>query len=270
MATQKSKPFVIATEGQTIDGRHISREWITQMAANYKPTVYTVVNLEHFLSMHPDSAFSAYGKVVGLSTRETEIFGQKRLQLLATVEASDAAVSMQREGKKCYASIEVVPNFTGLGQAYLTGLALTDMPASLGTEPMRFSAFSDGKTENVFAFPGETEFSFDATPCHDAALPAPSGGGQLFEKVKELLGLREKTDEGRLASLDQAILHIALSQKDLLDRQTKLDAAHVAVESKVKDVAAHFSEMEQKLSAIPATLPRPAASGGNGSLKTDC
>ncbi len=82
-----SKPFVIATEGATIDGRNISRDALLQMAKNYDPKVYTAVaNLEHFLSYAPDSLFSAYGKVVSLSTQETDILGDKKLQLLAVVE----------------------------------------------------------------------------------------------------------------------------------------------------------------------------------------
>jgi hypothetical protein len=272
MATQKSKPFVVATEGQTVDGRHISREWIEQMAKNYKPDVYTaVVNLEHFLSMHPESSFSAYGKVTALSTREAEIFGQKRLQLTAVVEASDAAVAMQREGKKCFASIEVIPNFTGLNQAYLTGLALTDTPASLGTEAMRFSAFSTGKPENVFAFPAEIEFAFDVPAL---ASPAPSGGGQLFDKVRELLGIKGKTDEARFADQGHAIEAIALSQKKLLASQAEFSEKQAAFDAetmkKITELGAELAELKTALARTPATPNRPAAPGGNGVIKTDC
>ena len=135
----QSKPFVVATEGPTIDGRNISKKWIADMAANYDPATYTaVVSLEHILSLSPDSLFSSYGKVVELATKEAEILGQKRLQLTAVVDAADEAVKMQKEGKKCFSSIEVRPNFLGAGRAYLTGLALTDTPASVGTESMRF------------------------------------------------------------------------------------------------------------------------------------
>ena len=46
MPKKISKPFVIATEGATVDGRNISRDWLTQMASNYDPKVYTAVEMK--------------------------------------------------------------------------------------------------------------------------------------------------------------------------------------------------------------------------------
>ena len=41
-----TKPFAIATEGPTVDGRVISRQQIEDMARHYDPAAYTaVVNL---------------------------------------------------------------------------------------------------------------------------------------------------------------------------------------------------------------------------------
>ena len=49
---------------------------------------------------------------------------------------------MNKKGQKIYPSIEFYRNFAGTGIAYQVGLGLTDTPASLGTEPIKFSAFS--------------------------------------------------------------------------------------------------------------------------------
>jgi hypothetical protein len=47
---------------------------------------------------------------------------------------------MNKAGQKLYTSIEISPNFAGTNKAYLVGLAVTDSPASLGTEMLAFAA----------------------------------------------------------------------------------------------------------------------------------
>lgn len=261
-----SKPFVIATEGPTIDGRNISRDWLTQMAANYDPKVYTAVaNLEHLLSLSPDSLFSAYGKVVKLTTQEAEIMGEKKLQLLATVEADDAVVAMQKAGKKLFASMEVVANFASKGFAYLTGLAFTDTPASLGTETMKFSAGKDG----VYSFDGALAIEFEDIK--------PTTGDGLFAKVMGYLTGKDKKDEDRFADAGKAIEALAESQRDLLGKfaaaQSELNATTeklAAAEAAAAKDRAAFTTLKATLDAEPADRARPAAAGGNGQQVTDC
>jgi hypothetical protein len=266
---RKSKPFVIATEGRTVDGRHVSREWITQMAANYDPAAYcAVVNLEHILALHPESDFSAYGRVVSLSTQEGKILGEKRLQLAAVVEVAEPAIAMQKDGKKCFASMEVIPNFVN-GQAYLTGLALTDTPACLGTEPMRFSAWNDeqGKTgENVYSFAGETELSFDEQKTQDESQnKATQEGEGVFAKIKALLagGPPRAADDARLADYARAIEALADSQKTTVERLG-------AFEKSAGELKAELAALKAALAATDAGEKTPAAPGGAGVLKTDC
>ncbi|MDR3300887.1 MAG: GPO family capsid scaffolding protein [Candidatus Accumulibacter sp.] len=265
----RTQPFTIATEGPTIDGRVLSRQQISDMAANYDPKVYTaVLNLEHLLSFAPDSLFSAYGKVEALSTKEANIMGEKRLQLLAVADVSEQAAKFQKEGKKAFASIEIMPNFTGKGISYLTGLALTDSPASVGTESMKFSAFNKGEK---FAFPGEVAFALEAPP-----KSTEDAGESLFEKIKALLS---KNDAGnRFADQFKAIetLADALSrtQADLAALTAQLKQHDSAIELRVKESAAltgKFTELEKALAAAPETGGgRPAATGGNGAAETDC
>lgn len=269
-----SKPFVIATEGATIDGRNISKEWIQQMAANYDPKVYVAVaNLEHFLSAAPDSLFSAYGKVVSLSTQEATIMGEKKLQLLAVVDASESVVSMQKSGKKLFSSMEVVANFVGKGVAYLTGLAFTDKPASLGTESMKFSAGKD----SVYSFDAPLDIEFEKE-----AAQQPPAGESLFNKVKELLGLKGKNDDARFTDIGQAVEAIAQSQKKLLDLYTGLpDLTKIPgeelrqqiadMEAAQKKTADEFATFKAQVEASPdGTAQRPPATGGNGHAATDC
>lgn len=272
-----SKPFVIATAGATIDGRVIKPEWINQMAANYDPKVYTAVaNLEHILSLAPDSTFSATGQVLSLSTREADILGEKKLQLMAVVKADDAVVAMQAAGKKAFASMEIVENFAGKGFTYLTGLAFTDKPASLGTETMRFSA----NKQSVFSFGGDGA----AIEWEDPA-PESKAGESLFAKIKDFLSGKDKKTEDRFADHAAAVEAIAGSQRDLLDKYAALQAdiakaadaaakANAAAEKTAADaakVAADFTALSAKLDKEAGAEHRPPARGGNGGTAlTDC
>ena len=267
-----SKPFAIATEGPTIDGRNIGRDWITQMAASYDPKVYTAVaNLEHYLSSLPDSVFGAYGKVISLSTRETEIMGEKKLQLMAVVDANDQLVALQKDGKKAFCSMEVLNNFIGKGIAYLSGLAFTDKPASIGTESMNFSlAAAQGER---YAFKDEIEIEFEA------ATTSPSAGETLFAKVMNLLGLGKKETDERFADQGKAIETIAQSQKDLLENFASIDQQiadlGASVNAATEAIAANakeFTALKEKLGSTDGDdKQRGTATGANGNtVKTDC
>lgn len=266
-----SKPFAIATEGPTIDGRNISRDWITQMAASYDPKVYTAVaNLEHYLSSLPDSVFGAYGKVVALSTRETEIMGEKKLQLMAIVDANDKLVALQKAGQKCFASMEVLNNFIGKGITYLSGLAFTNTPASIGTETMKFSAA--GAEGERYAFDQAVEIQFEAEET--------AAGETLFTKVKALLGLGDKKTDDRFADQAKAIEVIATSQKELLDQfaatsagpgDDQFAAELKALQEAQAKIAADFTALQTKLGQTDGDdKTRHPATGNNGTVKTDC
>lgn len=267
MPKKISKPFVIATEGATIDGRTISRDWLTQMAANYDPKVYTAVaNIEHLLSLAPDGMFSAQGRVISLATQEATILGEKKLQLTAVVEVDEAVAQMQAAGKKLFASIEVVANFVGKGIAYLTGLAFTDTPASLGTESMKFSA----KPEGIYSFAGEgIDIEWDEIEQHQ-----PGAGESLFSKVKALLTGKDKKDEDRFADTGKAIEAVAESQRDVLDNHASMQAQIkdladklAAAEAKADEDRAAFTALKNTLDQQEADHGRPPAAGGNGSGK---
>jgi hypothetical protein len=267
MPKKISKPFAIATEGPTVDGRNIQRAWLEQMAANYDPKAYTAVaNIEHLLSLAPDGMFSAQGRVLSLSTQEATILGEKKLQLFAVVEVDEAVAAMQAVGKKAFASMEITPNFANKGITYLTGLAFTDKPASLGTEPMRFSAGKD----NVYSFGGEgVVVEFEDTK--------DTTGQSLFTKVMGYLTGKDKKDEDRFADHGKAVEAIAASQRDLLDSFSliKNDTALSAKAAKdaadfAAKVAADLAAFQAKLDATPADEKRTAATGGNSKQLTDC
>ncbi len=267
-----SKPFVVATEGNTIDGRNISRDQIQQMAAHYDPKVYTAVaNLEHLLSYAPDSVFSSYGKVVSLTTQETELMGEKKLQLMAVVDASDSIVAMQKSGKKAFASIEIAANFLNKGIAYLSGLAFTDTPASIGTESMKFSANKDC----IYSFKNELSIEWAEE------LKQESAGESLFSKVKELLSFGKKDSDARFTDIGHAVEAVAVSQKDLLEKFSTVSDELKSANEKVAELTASAEKNRTAFSELSATVEklsgmqngqgkRPSATGRDGSVTTDC
>lgn len=272
-----TKPFAVATEGPTIDGRQITRQQIEDMAKNYNPEVYTaLVNLEHLIGWAPDSVFSAYGKVISLDTRETEVFGEKRLQLTAVANVSPSAVELQKKGQKAFASVEIMPNFTGKGFAYLTGLALTDSPASVKTEAMKFSSFSDRGQPEHYGFPAEITLEIASTEAAPDT-EKPSLGEQLYSKVKDLLGLAGKSTDARFADTAQAVTALAESQRDLLKRADALSTSVNEMASRLATIKAgwhareaEFARLTQMLAAQPGDPSRPPATGTKSTVQTDC
>lgn len=148
MAT-KSKFFRVALEGETAtDGRKIERSWLIDIGANYNRATYGArVNMEHVRGYSDAPPFNAYGDVLSAKAEEVtiELNGkpEKRMALFCEIEPTDALVALTGKKQKIYTSIEVAPNFAGTGKAGLVGLAVTDSPASLGTDILQFSAKAD-------------------------------------------------------------------------------------------------------------------------------
>ena len=69
--TLPAKWFCIGKSGNTIDGRIIEPQWLIDAATLYDPNEYTArINVEHFLSVVPNSDFQAYGDVLSLESVE--------------------------------------------------------------------------------------------------------------------------------------------------------------------------------------------------------
>ncbi|MFA0609479.1 GPO family capsid scaffolding protein [Vibrio sp. 10N.222.49.B4] len=132
---------IIATEGPTVDGRKITREWLTQMAESYSMEEYpALIWPEH-------RRFYGYGenwgKVVELKAEEKD----GKLRLFAKLEPNDYMLEANRKKQKLFTSIEPNPDYKGEGRCYLMGLAATDSPASTGTSLLQFSRKQGETTE---------------------------------------------------------------------------------------------------------------------------
>ncbi|MCP3287267.1 GPO family capsid scaffolding protein [Aeromonas hydrophila] len=120
----------IATEGKAVDGRDITRDWLTDMAETYDPTYYTaVIWPEH-------DRWSSYGTVQALKTEEVD----GKLKLFAILCPNRDLIYYNQNGQYQFCSIEPFENFADTGRTYLFGLGVTDEPASIGTTRLKFNS----------------------------------------------------------------------------------------------------------------------------------
>lgn len=262
------KFFRVATEGKTVDGREIKREWIEQIANTYSRAKYGArVWVEHQRSVWHDSPFSAQGDVLEVEAREVE---DGLLALFASIKPLESLVAMNRQGKKIYSSIEVEPNFQGKGEAYLMGLAVTDSPASTGCEALSFSAkllAKDGK--QVFSKFIETELEFsedepEAGPARDGVV------AKLLAKFKRLSG-RQETGERFAAEMTEAMQEAGNAMEALDGKVSKFGAEQQDLRKKLEEHLEAFAEFREKVEKTDSNPnKRPLNTGGAGYEKADC
>ncbi len=120
----------VAQSGETVDGRFIKPEWLTEMAETYDPNVYTAkLWIDHM-------RYSSYGSVRELKVEKDGDV----VELYAKISPSRSLLQMNQVWEEyLHFSIEPTEDFAKTGKCYLTGLAMTDKPASLGTDEMRFA-----------------------------------------------------------------------------------------------------------------------------------
>ena len=280
----KSKFFRVATEGATTDGRKIERKWIEQMAKNFNRATYAArVWLEHYRGTVPGGPFDALGDVTAVEARKVE---DGKLALFAQIEPLPALVELNKKKQKLYTSIEVHPEFADSGEAYLSGLAVTDSPASLGTEMLAFAAgasanpLADRKTDKAALFseavPLELEFE-DAAPAGESG--ALAAVVAMFSKTLEkITGTQPPADPKPVqhsAGVVDANVQAALTQattvmKAFAEQQAKDATALSDLTAKFNKLQEDFTETVKKLNYTPGGASRPEATGGSGAVMADC
>ena len=259
-----TKFFRVATSGPTIDGREITAEQINQMAAGYDPAKYGArVWLEHYRGTLPDSPFKALGNVLAVEARDVE--GGKR-GLFAQIEPLPELKAINKAGQKIYTSIEITMDFAKTGAAYLSGLAVTDSPASIGTEALKFTARDDNN--KLFSKAEETAIDLGDSAADDAETKGMLQS--LKEKFKKLAGrqsLGEKFASDVVNTLQDAGDAIeALGEQVQLYRQQNADLAQ-----QLKEHIEAFNAFKKQLDETDADpASRPPSTGGDGYEKADC
>lgn len=122
--------FTVATAGETVDGRVIEEQWLRDMAETYSVDFYqAVIDADHNLG------YGSFGEVEELR------IGEKvgRVALQAKINANPRLLEMNKNGQRLFFSIWPKENFSDTGKTYLYRLAITNNPASIGTDKMKFS-----------------------------------------------------------------------------------------------------------------------------------
>ncbi|SFB45502.1 Phage capsid scaffolding protein (GPO) serine peptidase [Pseudomonas sp. NFIX10] len=276
MKKYRSNWFRVAIEGATSDKRTIKRSWLEQAAKNFNPSTYGArIWLEHFRSLLPDSPFKAYGDVLAVKAEEVDVNGQKKLALFAKVEPTNDLIAMNKAKQKIYTSVEIDESFADTGEAYIVGLAVTDSPASLGTDVLAFSAqkpesspFQDRhySETSMFTEAVETELKFEEFE------EKPSIGAQLFTKVQTLLTGKQAKDDREFIQIGEAVEAIAEHVKDLPDQLAAEKQFSKGLQTRLDQVSTELTELKNQLSTTqdPNQKMRPQVSGGGNQVMTDC
>ena len=278
MAKKKTnkKWFRVAVAGDTTDGREIQASWLTDIVATYSPEKYGArINCEHIKGYSPESGFGAYGDITGVKIENFEVDGENKIALYAEVDPTEQLIALNKKRQKVYSSIEVNPDFANSGKAYLMGMAITDSPASLGTEMMEFCSknaesnpLSNRKTSKECLFTASQEIEFDFSELDDqddeAKESFSSKIAAMFTKSKKQTG--EDFTEVQTAIEAVATEVTELSEKIPADQSKTITELTDSLTSLQKE----FNEFKAEIDGIELHSQRPAATGGSGAIQTDC
>jgi hypothetical protein len=275
----KTKPFLLATAGSTVDGRTIDDKMLQEMAAGYNPATYGArLNIEHIRGISGEKPFRAYGDVLSLSTAEVDVdFNgktEKRLGLFGVFDVSEDAKALNDAGQKVYPSIEIEPNFAGKGFAYLMGCALTDSPASVATERLKFNRALPG----VITVTAESASALEPAESVTQTDAAVGVVATFFSKLGEKLGLAAEPQQPVVVPQPKADAAPAFDPvqftKDLGETLGQaFGGMTAAFNTSLDKVSADVAALKQQIetTADPKHLGRPLSTGLNGKFaKTDC
>lgn len=182
------------------------------MANGFDPRVYGCrINLEHIRSVIPDGQFCRYGDVTEVKAEviDDDSALNGKLALFGKIAPLDNLLAMLAKGQKVYTSMEIRPNFANTGKCHLIGLAVTDDPASLGTEYLQFCSRAQqnplaGKKDqpgDLFSVATPAELEFEDLP--DTLL------SKLSDTVKGIFSRKQTDDDARFGDVHEAVTAIA-------------------------------------------------------------
>ena len=265
-----SEPICILSAGKTVDGRDISQQVIDDIAETYNPEVYNArINEEHW------SWSDKFGSVLSVEKRADKLFAilKPNSRLLNTIE----------KGQLLHTSCEYIENFSDSGKAYLTGLALTDEPASLGTTEIHLSTKTKDEGK-IYLSSGATigkELLGDEEPTKPEDIKLLARFKQwlcsnnepteiieieeeeMSQEIKELL----QAQTGLITALSAQVISLNATVKEALPQapeetvpETNTDETELS--TKFEALSTKFDEMVTTLSKITDENPRQLAGEG--------
>ena len=280
MNFKRTKPFLLATAGSTVDGRTIDDKMISEMASSYNPKTYGArLNIEHIRGITGEKPFRSYGDVVELSEGEVEVdfngTKEKRKALFGSFDVLEDAQQLNAAGQKVYPSIEIEPNFGGKGFAYLMGCALTDSPAAIATERLQFNRSMpgtlklNGDTAAALEFADETGA---VTPEGGSFLNALTGILEKFTGAKKDEPAQQPAQQpaAQPGALDMSVLtELFTSFGKTMD--TAMQAQTNALRGEIDQISLKVTNLAKDVENTPAggQSVRPLSNGQNFAV-TDC
>lgn len=277
------KRFRVAREGQTVDGRTLSQEQIIDMSETYDPVEYTArINCEHmsdyWSGLNGRNNEGALGDIIKVDHAvETFVQNGSNVQLMclyATLSVLPTLVDANKEGKKIFTSIEFYPKFADTGRAYLVGLAVTDRPASRGTEPLKFSTKDNALRTN----PNDQELILmtkdKTTTAHDdqntdQATPPVDDTQELNNKSNEdgflqKLSSMFASKKSGMSQQEQDLVLDSFSQVN--QKADKAIEENKSLKTELSELKTEFESLKTQLSSEPAvnltnTPPNPGTGG---------
>lgn len=249
----------IGTSGQAVDGRTIEPQWLIDAAETYSRNTYTAMIWPN----HPqydigEREFTCnLGEVDALKV-ETEGDVTK---LYAQLIPNQFLIEANRQGQKLFTSAEFVTDFAGSGREYLFGLAVTDIPASLGTEKIKFVMAGEEKDAergsletfslgNLQTNKKESFFqrmfsrSKDFTPTPEPNTDKPNEGEE--QKMEELKALLQQ-----LLDLVKSGKDAATGDADNVDTPEQAAEEVAAIADQIADAAAEVADLAEEVAENP-------------------
>lgn len=224
MARKLTNWLTICTAGPTVDGREVREKDLEEIAETYDTEEYgAVINREHW--------YGNYGDVVEVKLGKDK---KKRTILQGRLKPNAAFEWLNKKVQACvYTSIEITRNFAGTGKAYLSGLALTDRPAALGTTRIELSANNQIMGDSVERF--------------------------SMEEAQELRFEDEATEEQAKSLFSKFITffnsHNPNSPIQQIDQKTETEEDYMSKELEAK-FDKFANSMESMFSSIVSALPK--------------
>lgn len=265
MSHLKTDWLCVATEGDTVDGRVLEREWIIDMGETY--------NIKHYGALiwpeHEDD-IGNFGEVLEAMWQDDD---NGLAQLYVSICPNMRLIYANNEDQLLYFSVEPEHNWRGSGRTYLKGLAVTDHPASVGTTRLRFSQRKklnkqgyyscvithDGKIkqEGRMAKGKNWQSIFGIKPKFEDESGGDNSGSGGDDKLQALANAVNEL-EGRIATLETKINGV---QEDVDTIAEVVDTEEFsAIRDNAGEIVKRFSELGNK-SQKPAGRNIPGKPG---------
>lgn len=232
----------IGRSGPTTDGREIKPEMLLDAAETYDKDKYTaLVWPEHLRTIN-------YGLVEELRAEKTK----DGVDLFALISPNKFYLETNSIGQRLFLSMELMGNFAKSGKHYLTGLAATDDPASLGTAEMRFSA-EEKKAGVIRSNHEEITFTAESTTKDDEAEAL-----SIFRRLSALFSKSKHEEDEDMA--DKAALEKFQTELETLKAEfAKLKPAETKYEGdgNPEDAITKLSKQVEELTAKVLVLTQP-------------